>query len=58
MCHATDLFIHFIYIFGFGYLSVLSQRLGLGKGGLRMAPEEALQELLQVSISRLLGLYL
>lgn len=33
--------------------SVLSQRLGLGKGGLRMAPEEALQELLQVNISQL-----
>lgn len=29
---------------------VLSQRLGLGKGGLRMAPEEALQELLQVPL--------
>lgn len=29
---------------------VLSQRLGLGKGGLRMAPEEALQEILQVCI--------
>lgn len=29
--------------------AVLSQRLGLGKGGLRMAPEEALQELLQVA---------
>ncbi|PKA47570.1 senataxin [Apostasia shenzhenica] len=29
-------------------LKVLSQRLGLGKGGLRMAPEDALQELLQV----------
>ncbi|PNX79116.1 prolyl-tRNA synthetase associated domain-containing protein 1-like, partial [Trifolium pratense] len=28
-------------------LKVLSQRLGLGKGGLRMAPEEALGELLQ-----------
>ncbi|KAL5992875.1 hypothetical protein ACLOJK_013794 [Asimina triloba] len=28
-------------------LKVLSQRLGLGKGGLRMAPEEALQELLR-----------
>jgi len=27
---------------------VLSQRLGLGKGGLRMAPEEALPEILQV----------
>ncbi|CAA6658894.1 unnamed protein product [Spirodela intermedia] len=31
-------------------LKVLSQRLGLGKGGLRMAPEEALQEILQVSL--------
>ncbi|CAA2949367.1 prolyl-tRNA synthetase associated domain-containing 1 [Olea europaea subsp. europaea] len=29
-------------------LKVLSQRLGLGKGGLRMAPEEALGEILQV----------
>lgn len=28
--------------------TVLSQRLGLGKGGIRMAPEEALGELLQV----------
>jgi hypothetical protein len=28
---------------------VLSQRLGLGKGGLRMAPEENLLEVLQVS---------
>lgn len=28
--------------------AVLSQRLGLGKGGLRMAPEEALGEILQV----------
>lgn len=28
--------------------AVLSQRLGLGKGGLRMAPEEALAEILQV----------
>lgn len=28
--------------------TVLSQRLGLGKGGIRMAPEEALAELLQV----------
>ncbi|KAJ9673663.1 hypothetical protein PVL29_023303 [Vitis rotundifolia] len=31
-------------------LKVLSQRLGLGKGGLRMAPEEALGEILQVSL--------
>ncbi|KAG9451065.1 hypothetical protein H6P81_011030 [Aristolochia fimbriata] len=31
-------------------LKVLSQRLGLGKGGLRMAPEEALQDLLQVPL--------
>lgn len=31
-------------------LKVLSQRLGLGKGGLRMAPEEALHELLQVPL--------
>ncbi|XP_058754229.1 uncharacterized protein LOC131627389 [Vicia villosa] len=31
-------------------LKVLSQRLGLGKGGLRMAPEEALDELLQVPL--------
>ncbi|XP_020578235.1 prolyl-tRNA synthetase associated domain-containing protein 1 [Phalaenopsis equestris] len=31
-------------------LKVLSQRLGLGKGGLRMAPEEALQEILQVPL--------
>ncbi|XVE95452.1 hypothetical protein REPUB_Repub02eG0098600 [Reevesia pubescens] len=29
---------------------VLSQRLGLGKGGLRMAPEEALGEILQVPL--------
>lgn len=28
--------------------AVLSQRLGLGKGGIRMAPKEALQEILQV----------
>ncbi|CAN6465829.1 unnamed protein product [Victoria cruziana] len=31
-------------------LKVLSQRLGLGKGGLRMAPEETLQEVLQVPL--------
>ncbi|KAK8946472.1 hypothetical protein KSP39_PZI007247 [Platanthera zijinensis] len=31
-------------------LKVLSQRLGLGKGGLRMAPEEALKEILQVPL--------
>ncbi|CAG7896999.1 unnamed protein product [Brassica rapa] len=31
-------------------MKVLSQRLGLGKGGIRMAPEEALSELLQVSL--------
>lgn len=31
-------------------LKVLSQRLGLGKGGLRMAPEEALQQILQVPL--------
>ncbi|KAF3776638.1 putative prolyl-tRNA synthetase associated domain-containing protein 1 [Nymphaea thermarum] len=31
-------------------LKVLSQRLGLGKGGLRKAPEEALQEILQVPL--------
>ncbi|KAL2657910.1 hypothetical protein AAZV13_04G207500 [Glycine max] len=31
-------------------LAVLSQRLGLGKGGLRMAPEEALGEVLQVPL--------
>ncbi|CAN7065803.1 unnamed protein product [Brassica rapa subsp. trilocularis] len=31
-------------------IKVLSQRLGLGKGGIRMAPEEALAELLQVSL--------
>ncbi|CAL9751674.1 unnamed protein product [Musa acuminata subsp. burmannicoides] len=31
-------------------LKVLSQRLGLGKGGLRMAAEEALQEILQVPL--------
>ncbi|KAF8095027.1 hypothetical protein N665_0345s0007 [Sinapis alba] len=31
-------------------MKVLSQRLGLGKGGIRMAPEEALTELLQVSL--------
>ncbi|XP_043706650.1 uncharacterized protein LOC122656235 isoform X2 [Telopea speciosissima] len=31
-------------------LKVLSQRLGLGKGGLRMASEEALQEILQVPL--------
>jgi hypothetical protein len=29
-------------------LLVLSQRLGLGKGGLRMAPEENLLQVLQV----------
>ncbi|KAI7726284.1 hypothetical protein M8C21_023140, partial [Ambrosia artemisiifolia] len=29
-------------------LKVLSQRLGLGKGGLRMAPEEAVSEILEV----------
>ncbi|KAL3518765.1 hypothetical protein ACH5RR_021354 [Cinchona calisaya] len=29
-------------------LKILSQRLGLGKGGLRMAPEEAVGEILQV----------
>lgn len=39
-----------------GYLfhqsgAVLSQRLGLGKGGLRMAPAEALGEILQVCLS-------
>ncbi|CAN1731742.1 Prolyl-tRNA synthetase associated domain-containing protein 1, partial [Linum perenne] len=31
-------------------LKVLSQRLGLGKGGIRMAPEEALGQILQVSL--------
>ncbi|KAK9167624.1 hypothetical protein Scep_002815 [Stephania cephalantha] len=31
-------------------MKVLSQRLGLGKGGIRMAPEEALQEILQVPL--------
>ncbi|KAH7567888.1 hypothetical protein ACOSP7_009878 [Xanthoceras sorbifolium] len=31
-------------------MKVLSQRLGLGKGGLRMAPEEALIEILQVPL--------
>ncbi|KAJ4830713.1 hypothetical protein Tsubulata_041906 [Turnera subulata] len=31
-------------------LKVLSQRLGLGKGGIRMAPEEALSEILQVPL--------
>ncbi|KAL6512027.1 hypothetical protein OROGR_021624 [Orobanche gracilis] len=31
-------------------LKVLSQRLGLGRGGLRMAPEEALAEILQVPL--------
>ncbi|XP_010479060.1 PREDICTED: prolyl-tRNA synthetase associated domain-containing protein 1 [Camelina sativa] len=31
-------------------MKVLSQRLGLGKGGIRMAPEEALSQLLQVSL--------
>ncbi|KAK6939853.1 YbaK/aminoacyl-tRNA synthetase-associated domain [Dillenia turbinata] len=31
-------------------LKVLSTRLGLGKGGLRMAPEETLQEILQVPL--------
>ncbi|XP_010461462.1 PREDICTED: prolyl-tRNA synthetase associated domain-containing protein 1 isoform X2 [Camelina sativa] len=31
-------------------MKVLSQRLGLGKGGIRMAPEEALTQLLQVSL--------
>ncbi|RWW29239.1 hypothetical protein GW17_00006246 [Ensete ventricosum] len=31
-------------------LKVLSQRLGLGKGGLRMAAEEALQKILQVPL--------
>ncbi|KAK8498040.1 hypothetical protein V6N12_009301 [Hibiscus sabdariffa] len=33
-------------------LEVLSQRLGLGKGGLRMAPEEAVGELLQGSLNK------
>ncbi|XWS21606.1 hypothetical protein CRYUN_Cryun30bG0068800 [Craigia yunnanensis] len=32
------------------FLEVLSQRLGLGKGGLRMTPEEALSEILQVPL--------
>ncbi|XP_073220884.1 uncharacterized protein [Cicer arietinum] len=32
-------------------IKVLSQRLGLGKGGLRMAPAEALGEILQVCLS-------
>ncbi|EEF48369.1 uncharacterized protein LOC8274099 [Ricinus communis] len=31
-------------------MKVLSQRLGLGKGGIRMAPEEALAEILQVPL--------
>ncbi|XP_010530192.1 PREDICTED: prolyl-tRNA synthetase associated domain-containing protein 1 [Tarenaya hassleriana] len=31
-------------------MKVLSQRLGLGKGGIRMAPEDALGEILQVSL--------
>ncbi|KAL3641276.1 hypothetical protein CASFOL_016244 [Castilleja foliolosa] len=31
-------------------LKVLSQRLGLGKGGLRVAPEEALSQILQVPL--------
>ncbi|XVF64599.1 hypothetical protein PTKIN_Ptkin09bG0181400 [Pterospermum kingtungense] len=31
-------------------LKILSQRLGLGKGGLRMAPEEALGEIVQVPL--------
>ncbi|GAB2271488.1 hypothetical protein Dimus_006327 [Dionaea muscipula] len=31
-------------------LKVLSQRLGLGKGGIRMAPEESLREILQVPL--------
>ncbi|XP_076883379.1 uncharacterized protein LOC143532133 isoform X1 [Bidens hawaiensis] len=31
-------------------LKVLSQRLGLGKGGLRMAPEEAVTEILEVPL--------
>ncbi|KAJ4700648.1 Prolyl-tRNA synthetase associated domain-containing protein 1 [Melia azedarach] len=31
-------------------MKVLSQRLGLGKGGLRMAPEESLLEILQVPL--------
>ncbi|KAL2898552.1 Prolyl-tRNA synthetase associated domain-containing protein 1 [Bienertia sinuspersici] len=31
-------------------MKVLSMRLGLGKGGLRMAPEEALSEILQVPL--------
>ncbi|KAH9315901.1 hypothetical protein KI387_024528, partial [Taxus chinensis] len=31
-------------------LKVLSQRLGLGKGGLRMAPEEELKDVLQVPL--------
>ncbi|XP_078157394.1 ybaK/aminoacyl-tRNA synthetase-associated domain-containing protein [Carex rostrata] len=31
-------------------LKILSQRLGLGKGGLRMAPEEALPEILHVAL--------
>lgn len=29
-------------------MKVLSRRLGLGKGGTRMAPEEALGEILQI----------
>jgi hypothetical protein len=35
--------------FVFLKILVLSQRLGLGKGGLRMAPEENLLQVLQVS---------
>ncbi|KAJ8762901.1 hypothetical protein K2173_023030 [Erythroxylum novogranatense] len=31
-------------------MKVLSQRLGLGKGGIRMAPEDALGEILQVTL--------
>ncbi|KAG6432624.1 hypothetical protein SASPL_104205 [Salvia splendens] len=39
-----------LYRFYFGGHRVLSQRLGLGKGGVRMAPEEALSEILHVPL--------
>lgn len=38
--------------------AVLSQRLGLGKGGLRMAPEQALGEILQVCVYICLNLFM
>jgi hypothetical protein len=41
--------ITFFYHIFFYLPAVLSQRLGLGKGGLRMAPDEALPEIIHVS---------